>query len=219
MLKNLSITLLKIIFPFLPTISLKQTAVKIIFRLDDESYTNTRKVMKQFFNITVDAYSYGAFEINKIEPGTSIGSFCSIAPNVHIGLLNHPFNYILTHPILFDQHYGIPINKEIKSVVKQLNPPVNIGHDVWIGVNATILSGVKIGNGAIIAAGAVVTKDVAPYAIVGGVPAKFIKYRFPQDQIDELLKVDFSKINSKFIRKNLSSFYDIDSFIKNDFNS
>ena len=64
----------------------------------------------------------------------------------------------------------------------------HIGNDVWIGLNATILDGVTIGDGAIVAAGAVVTKDVPPYAVVAGVPAKIIKYRFTESQIDFLLK-------------------------------
>lgn len=74
-----------------------------------------------------------------------------------------------------------------------------VDDDVWIGSRATILSGVHIGQGAIVAAGSVVTRDVPPYAVVGGVPTRIIKYRFTEDIIKELLKIDYSKINASFV--------------------
>ena len=78
---------------------------------------------------------------------------------------------------------------------------------MWIGYGCTIMSGVHIGQGAIIAAGAVVTKDVPPYAIVGGVPAKIIKYRFEPDMIEELLKIDYSKLTKEEIMNNIDDLY------------
>ena len=78
---------------------------------------------------------------------------------------------------------------------------------MWIGLNATIMSGVEIGQGAIVAAGAVVTRNVPPYAIVGGVPAKVIKYRFEQEIIDKLKRIDYSKINEEFVAEHLEMFY------------
>lgn len=82
-----------------------------------------------------------------------------------------------------------------------------IDDDVWIGQNAIILSGVHIGQGAVIAAGAVITKDVPPYAIVGGVPAKIIKYRFSEDVIKLLLTIDFSKLTKNLIREHINELY------------
>ena len=79
--------------------------------------------------------------------------------------------------------------------------------DVWIGYRSTILSGVRIGQGAVVAAGAVVTKDVPPYAIVGGVPAKVLKYRFNDELIEELKKVDFSKLSKEDVEKNINNLY------------
>ena len=76
-----------------------------------------------------------------------------------------------------------------------------IGDDVWIGERAVILSGVEIGRGAIVAAGAVVSKSIPPYAIAAGVPAKVVKYRFDDDLISELLKIDFDKIDVEFIKR------------------
>lgn len=79
--------------------------------------------------------------------------------------------------------------------------------DVWFGGDATIMSGVHIGKGAVIAAGAVVTKDVPPYAIVGGVPAKIIKYRFNENVIKKIIKIDFNKLTIDKVRKNKDLFY------------
>ena len=82
-----------------------------------------------------------------------------------------------------------------------------VDDDVWIGQNAVILSGVHIGQGAVVAAGAVVSKDVPPYAVVGGVPAKVIKYRFSQEIIDELMKVDYSKLDVELVREHENDLY------------
>lgn len=82
-----------------------------------------------------------------------------------------------------------------------------VDDDVWIGFRSTILSGVHIGQGAIVAAGSVVTKDVPPYAIVGGVPAKVLKYRFSHELIAELLKVDYGKLTEAMIREHIDDLY------------
>lgn len=82
-----------------------------------------------------------------------------------------------------------------------------VDDDVWIGYRATIMSGVHIGQGAVVAAGAVVTKDVPPYAIVGGVPARVIKYRFSPEVIEHLLKLDYSKLSDDMIREKIDDLY------------
>lgn len=84
---------------------------------------------------------------------------------------------------------------------------VCIGNDVWLGANSTILSGITIGNGAVVAAGAVVTKSVPPYAIVGGVPARVIKFRFPPEIINSLLQVAWWDWHPQKLRENMAWFY------------
>ena len=88
------------------------------------------------------------------------------------------------------------------------NGDIIIEDDVWIGENAVILSGVHIGQGAVIAAGAVVTRDIPPYSIVAGVPAKILRYRFDQDVINELLKIDFGSLTRRDIKIHEQELYE-----------
>lgn len=112
----------------------------------------------------------------------TIGSFCSIAKNVQIFEYNHfinkPSTYYVNQNLL-----GTSVINDVTS-----SGPIDIGNDVWIGTNSIILSGVKIGDGAIIAAGSVVTKDVPDFAIVAGNPSRIIKYRFEKTTILEIKK-------------------------------
>lgn len=116
-----------------------------------------------------------------------VGAFCSIGPQTIVGGLGaHPTSWISTHPSFYSlgQQCGITFSK---SNIFYENKRTQIGNDVWIGARAIVLDGVYVGDGAIVAAGAVVTKDVPAYAIVGGVPARVIRYRFQSDVIDALL--------------------------------
>jgi len=115
----------------------------------------------------------------------TMGKFCSVAANVSVGLGQHPVEYVSTHPAFFakDQPLAKTFSNENRYETSKL---IEIGHDVWIGYGSMVMDGVSIGNGAIVAAGAVVTKDVPAYAIVGGVPAKIMKFRFEQEMREQL---------------------------------
>lgn len=119
---------------------------------------------------------------------TRIGKFCAIASNARINALNHPLDRISQHKITYrpnEYFLFAKVDKEFREARR--GAVVEIGHDVWIGHGAVIMPGVKIGHGAVIAAGAVVTKDVAAYEIVGGIPAKRIKWRFPKPVRDKII--------------------------------
>jgi chloramphenicol O-acetyltransferase type B len=116
----------------------------------------------------------------------SIGKFCSVAPEAMVGGLGkHPTNFLSTHPVFYSKKrlYGATT---FNTVDFDELPATKIGHDVWIGTRAVILDGVTVGNGAIIAANAVVTKDVDSFDIVTGVPARPIRKRFSNDMISRL---------------------------------
>lgn len=91
---------------------------------------------------------------------------------------------------------------------------IGIGNDVWIGANVIILDGIEIGDGAVVAAGSVITKSVPPYAIVGGVPAKIIRYRFEKDKIEKLLILKWWDMDLAYLRKNFTKFHNIDGFLE-----
>jgi len=123
---------------------------------------------------------------------TTIGSYCSIANDVFIGLGQHPTDYFSTSPLFYR------VNNTLKKKVVKENlefveyKPIVIQDDVWIGARVIIMGGVTIGQGAIVAANSVVTKDVPPYAIVGGTPAKVLKYRLGEERIDYLLQAQWT---------------------------
>lgn len=132
---------------------------------------------------------------------SNIGKYCSISYGVTIGPPEHNYHRLSMHPFIHLSNYNILGAEEIIVSDKQ-DKPCNIGNDVWIGCNATILRGVTIGDGAIVAANALVNKDVPPYAIVGGVPAKILKYRFSEVIIAKLLQLKWWNFPIEKIRKN-----------------
>lgn len=152
-------------------------------------------------NVSVGRWSY-------IEPYTfvnnaCIGRFCSIGRNVAIGGFQHPYSFLTTSPRV----YRSILNRDYDDSSR----PVVIGNDVWIGEKAVILSG-TIGDGAIIAAGAVVTKDVEPYSIVAGVPARVIGLRFSKEQTRKLLDLQWWSWSDEQIRRNGAIFEAEDSW-------
>ena len=148
------------------------------------------------------------------EANLSIGKFCSIAENVIIFLGgNHRTDWVSTYPfnVLTNQ---FPEGKNILGHPATKGDVV-IGNDVWIGMNATILPGITIGNGVTVLAGAIVSENIPDYAIVGGVPAKIVKYKHSQEIIDALNKVSWWDWSEEKIKRNINDFYlPIEIFIK-----
>jgi acetyltransferase-like isoleucine patch superfamily enzyme len=116
---------------------------------------------------------------------TCIGSFCSLANNVTIGGAAHPLAFLSTSPVFLSHKDSVKTKFSRHDYLPQIR--TEIGHDVWIGDGAYVKAGVKIGHGAAVGMGAVVTKDVPPYAVVGGNPARILKYRFRPEVIEALL--------------------------------
>jgi acetyltransferase-like isoleucine patch superfamily enzyme len=135
-------------------------------------------------NSEISSYTYVGK--NCLIQNTRIGKFCSIANDVLIGLGNHPLDFFSTSPLFYRKENTFKIQIIHNDLEFEEYQTVTIGNDVWIGSRAIILDGVCIGDGSIIAANTVVTKNVEPYSIVGGVPAKMIRYRFSDEKISEL---------------------------------
>lgn len=153
--------------------------------------------------VHVGKHSYGELNVVTFNNKTHlrIGSFVSIASNVTFLLdTEHYINHISTYPFKV---------KCLKSDIPEAfgKGDIVIQDDVWIGYGATIMSGVHVGQGAVIAAGAVVTRDVPCYAVVGGIPAKIIKYRFDEEIVKKLKDVDYGKLTDKMICEHIDGLY------------
>ncbi len=164
-------------------------------------------------NSDIGKYSYVGSGTEIID--AKIGKFCSIARDCNIGLATHTLQNISTSPIFTEKENGTGYSWT-SITIKDQPAKVNIGNDVWIGSRVIVLGGVKIGDGAVIAAGAIVTKDVPAYAISGGVPAKVIKYRFDEEIVNRLNKLcwwnlptERLKLNIHFFQKNEFTIDDI----------
>lgn len=171
----------------------------------------------------IDSYvGYGTYISDRcFFRGCKIGKYCSIAPDVKMLRGTHPTrDFVSTSPAFYLKDN--PVGKSY--VDKDLFSPearskidreyeLVIGNDVWIGQHALLLQGISIGDGAIIGAGAVVTKDVPPYAIIGGVPAKVMRYRFEEQQIMALEKIKWWDRDEKWVMKHANLFVSIETFL------
>ena len=150
-----------------------------------------------------------------------IGRYCSIADNVHFLTLTHPIHdFVSTHPCFYSmkRQSGFTFAKkqlfDEENLVENTRFPVIVGNDVYIGFGATIISPCVIGDGAVIASGAVVTKNVEPYEIVGGVPARRINYRMDEEERNFMMKLKWWNKDVSWLKDHSEEFEQVDMFIK-----
>lgn len=187
-------------------LNLFNSRVSKIAKIDSLSKINKKaKIYRKahVYNSIVGAYSYVGVGSEVVF--AEIGKYCSIANNCICGMAFHTINNLSTSPIFTEKKNAVGItwtNRFKEYPYKKLK----IGNDVWIGERAMIMGGLTIGDGAIIGAGAIVTKDVPPYAVVAGVPAKVLRYRFSQEIIDKLQTLKWWNLEKETIQKNMSIF-------------
>ena len=184
-------------------------------------------MQKKKYTTEIGKYSYGQLCCDHICI-KSIGAFCSIAKGVRV-VPNHPMEYITTHPLLYAGRNYEAMKEDYTDYkercfyfpgvqprdVKKVNKRITIGNDVWLGENVVITNGANIGNGVIAGAGAVITRDVPDYAVVVGVPARIIRYRYTPEQIEKLNKIAWWDWPDEVIRERYDDFYlDIEAFLE-----
>lgn len=163
----------------------------------------------QFINSKMGKHSFCGYDCDI--SNTEIGSFCSIANNVIIGGGMHPVDWVGTSPAFYEGRDSIKAkfsNHKRKNVKKTI-----IQHDVWIGQSVIIKQGICIGTGAVIGMGSIVTKDVPPYTVYAGNPAKLIKERFDKNTAEKLLKIEWWNFDDKKLKKYAKYFTNPDQFI------
>ena len=163
---------------------------------------------------------YGSYIGPNCSISANIGRFTSIAPYVRTNNGRHPYTYpyATTSPMFFSTRKQNGKTFARKNMFEEfVNPPI-IGNDCWVGENVFIAGGIKIGDGAVVLAGAAVTKDIPPYAIVGGVPAKIIRYRYDEETIQFLLGIKWWNQDVMWLQQHWDLWCDINelkSFFKN----
>lgn len=181
---------------FLPSAEISKSSGFHLKRVSDERYIDMHDI------------GYMSFTASNLGLDTRVGRYCSISWNIKIIQFDHPTYTISSHPFVYSNRHGFDLNHiSVNLADKQEldesrllcdNPQkdnIRIGHDVWIGSDVALRRGISIGTGAVVAANSVVTKDVEPYCIVGGNPAKVIKKRFDDSLVQEILASEWWEYN------------------------
>ena len=202
------------ILPELRILRENDTDLSILKRNKD--YADARKHVMLYAPYSLSDSSIGRYTYiarNSIVSNTTIGSFCSIGPNFLCGWGIHPITGISTSPMFYStkKQNGFTLSETDKIEERKR---IVIGNDVFIGANVTVLDGVTIGDGAVIGAGAVVSKDIPPYAVAVGCPIRIIKYRFDNDQIEALRRLNWWSFDDDDLKDVERFFFDIDGFIQ-----
>ena len=189
---------------------------KCVLKKSYKKYGRLDSLGRYFFDsytgIPVGKYTYGYQYLNNnnIE---SIGAFCSIAEGQLVIPNDHRMDWITTSPIASLKQFSFTDKDYMSEYISDEDRKVVIGNDVWIGARCIIFEGITIGDGAVIAAGSIIRKDVPPYAVVGGVD-KILKYRFDKDTVNKLLQIQWWNWDDEKIRRNIDLFRDKNNFLE-----
>lgn len=178
-----------------------------------------------FSRITNSSIGFGSYVGKSVVLNNSyIGRYCSIGNNIKVNVGKHPTEKFVSTSPAFYSPLNDPINKLSLSYINEVkfseqrftdnNYSLEIGNDVWIGNDARFIEGIIISDGAIIASGSLVTKDIPPYSIVAGVPARIIKYRFKKEEIEFLLKLRWWNNKEEWIINHAEYFENINTFME-----
>ncbi len=189
---------------------------KSLLKKSAKKYGRKDSLARYFFDkyggIPVGKYTYGYQQLQN-DNVVSIGAFCSIAVDVLVVPNDHRMDWVTTSPIASLKEFGFAAKDYMKTYMPSEKRKVYIGNDVWIGARSIIFEGVTIGDGAVIAANSIISKDVRPYAVVGGVN-RLIRYRFTPEQIEKLLQIQWWNWSDEKIHENAELLQDVEAFIK-----